>query len=105
MKFELGEIVYSLHFDECKTIYLEQSLVIGVEANVRNDIHGEIVSDLKECISTNKIRLYKISYSTAFDRYILDEEDIPYTHPEEKIFKTKQEALIYLHGLIADIAK
>lgn len=103
MKFELGDIVYALHFDKYSEISLDECLVIGMNTRVQPDFSSESKYDLKEGILAAEIELHRITYHQ--DSYILWEEEGAYKHWDRLVFKTKQEALIYLHGLISDIAK
>lgn len=101
----MGEIVFALHFDKYSEVYLDECMVIGVSSRVHPNFNAESKHDLKEAISQTEIELFRITYDEKENHYILCDEDAPYMHPSDKVFKIKQEALLYLHGIISDISK
>ncbi len=102
MKFELGEIVYALHFDKEQYVYLEESMIVTLKVHPVSDIY---VDDVKTLIPKLSVRIIMISYDDEQNKYFISKDKGEYSHPEELIFKTKQEALLYLHGIVSEVAK
>ena len=102
MKFELGETVYSLHYDAEQEIYLKESLVIGIKANIVPDTYTD---NLKCLLVDHELQLHPITFDDDCSKYVLSSQELDYYHTAHLVFRSKQEAVIYLHGIVSEVAK
>jgi hypothetical protein len=105
MKFEIGETVYALHFDQKQYIYLKECIVIGIKKTPLFDAYTD---DLRRLLTNPEIELMPVCFDDEKNKYYFDgdiDSEGAFFHPESLVFKTKMEASLYLHGIVSDIAK